>query len=394
MGKQNLLVRKSPELAFWAALLVCPLARTQSPPADLRGIYIYTNDVSQITNATANALTASLNTPGVDGVSVVIGWTAIEPAMGQYQWTLLDQWIGKAVALGKKIDLVVMAGNTTPSWLFQSAPDGAGAKPLNFTFSTHAGATGTCDPETIAAPWDSAFLSQWDSMLAALAGHLKSAGTYSAVTLVRLTGINRGSEEMRLPAETAQSTGLACVTDAIATWRQAGYRPSLLTQGWNAILGSFQKSFADKSFSVSLIPTNAAFPPIADDGSLITGMRPDLTQMLLASASQKFPAHLVVQFDFLMPGEAASSDVIQAVQHLGTMAAFQTNEYSGGQGAACSEPVTNPTPCTAPTYLQLLETGIYPLGKSNSLRAQYIEVFNANATALPDDIMQAQVEET
>jgi len=86
--------------------------------------------------------------------------------------------------------------------------------------------------------------------------------------------------------------------------------------------------------------------------------------------------------------------VIQAAQTLGTLAAFQTNNYFGstGQGAACSEPVTNPTPCTAATYLQLLQTGIYPLGQSDPLRAQYIEVFPANTNAFPDDIQQAHFE--
>ena len=39
----------------------------------------------------------------------------------------------------------------------------------------------------------------------------------------------------------------------------------------------------------------------------------------------------------------------QAAQTLGTLAAFQTSDYLAGQGAACSEPVTNPTPCTAAT---------------------------------------------
>ena len=84
--------------------------------------------------------------------------------------------------------------------------------------------------------------------------------------------------------------------------------------------------------------------------------------------------------------------MISSAQTLGTLAAFQTNEYLGGQGAACSEPVTNPTPCTAATYLQLLETGIYPLGTGNRLRAQYIEVFHANASAFPADIHQAHLE--
>jgi Beta-galactosidase len=374
------------------ALTATPTPTPTPTRVDLRGVYVYTNDVSQITNSTANQLMASFDIPGVDGVAVVIGWNAIEPGMGQYQWTLLDQWMNQAVQRHQKIDLVVMAGGSTPSWLFQPVPTGAGAQALNFTISPHNGATGVCDAETMAPPWDAAFLNRWDVMLGALAAHLKSLGTYNAVTLVRLTGINRTTEEMRLPTETAQSTGLACITDAIATWQQAGYRPSLLQQGWSTILGSFQKSFPDKDFSVSLIPTNPAFPPIAEDGSLITGPRPDLTQMLLASASQKFPHHLVVQFDFLMPGEPVQPEVISSAQTLGTLAAFQTNEYLGGQGAACSEPVTNPTPCTASTYLQLLETGIYPLGIGNSLRAQYIEVFHANASAFPADILQAHME--
>jgi len=102
---------------------------------------------------------------------------------------------------------------------------------------------------------------------------------------------------------------------------------------------------------------------------------------------------MVVQFNFLMPGEPASPAVIQAAQTLGTLAAFQTNEYLGstGQGAACSEPVTNPTPCTASTFLTMLQTGIYPLGQGDNLRAQYIEVFPANANSFPDDIQQAHL---
>ncbi|MDR3700511.1 MAG: beta-galactosidase [Candidatus Sulfopaludibacter sp.] len=367
------------------------IAQAASVQADLRGIYIYTNDVSQISNATASQLTQSFNVPGVDGVAIVIGWDAIEPSMGQYQWATLDQWIGQVAALGKKIDLVVPAGSSTPTWLFQPPPAGAGATELNFTVSPHAGETGVCDTVNIAAPWDPSFLAQWDSLIAALSAHLKSAGTYNAITLVRLTGINRTTEELRLPAETAASTGLACVSNSTATWQQAGYRPSLLLQGWNAILGSFRKSFPDKPFAVSIIP-NDAFPGIAEDGSAITGHIGDENQPLLTTASQQLPGRLVVQFDFLMPGEAASTEVTNAAQDLGTMAAFQTNEYLGNQGSGCSEPVTSTIPCTAATFLTMLDTGIYPLGASNSLTSQYIEVFHANALAFPADILAAHLQ--
>jgi hypothetical protein len=86
------------------------------------------------------------------------------------------------------------------------------------------------------------------------------------------------------------------------------------------------------------------------------------------------------------------SGLLESIE-LPRSAAFQTNEYFGstGQGAACSEPVTNPTPCTAPTFLTMLQTGIYPLGQGHNLRAQYIEVFPANANAFPDDILQAHL---
>jgi uncharacterized protein (TIGR03437 family) len=378
-------------ICFLGLLFLCPVVwAQQSPPADLRGIYIYTNDVSQITNATASQLTPSFGIAGVDGVAVVIGWDAIEPAMGQYQWGLLDQWLNRVIALGKKIDLVVPGGVATPSWLFQTAPAGAGATPLNFTITPHDGATANCQPETIAAPWDTAFLTQWDAMLSALSAHLKSTGTYDAITLLRLTGVNRTTEEFRLPAETPQSTGLACVSDAIATWQSAGYTPSLLLQGWTNILSAFRQSFPDKSFAVSIIGSNA-FPAIAENGTLIQGTRPDPNPPLLAAANQMFPGYLVIQYDFLMPGEAVAPEVIQQVQTLGTMTAYQTNEYLGGAGAACSEPVSSPTPCTSATFLQMLQTGIYPLGQSNPLRAQYIEVFHDNASAFADAVQQGHL---
>jgi hypothetical protein len=377
----------------------------QPNPPYLRGIYVIISDTitSGGKSSATKALMASLSVPGVDGVVLVIGWNYTEPAMGQYKWDTLDYWMSTAIASAKKVDLVVDAGIFTPSWLFQPAPTGAGAIPLTFKISPHEGKTAICQSETIAPPWDSAFLTQWDSMLTALAAHLRSVGTYKAVTLLRLTGINRSTDELRLPAETNQSTGLDCVSDAVSIWQQAGYRPSLLLHAWDEITDSFKKSFPDKSFSVAIIPPSLSpFPPIAEDGSIITGTVPDQDEPLLALASRKVPNHLVVQFNFLMPpkgegGQAANPTVIQAAETLGTMAAFQTNNWLAATtkevgkeaGAACGGTVTNSTPCTPASYLALLQNGIYP---DKSLRAVYIEVWPSNVNAFPDDIQQAHLE--
>src|SRR5437868_11454932 len=145
------------------ALLLASVAWAQNTQPDLRGIYVGGNN---IINENPKSLTAALKVPGVDGLLLNIGWDDIEPVMGQYLWATLDQWMSTAILDGKRITLSVGDGMHTPSWLFQPAPGGAGAKSLTFSISRKGGLSVSCDTETIAAPWDKAFLQQWDSMLA------------------------------------------------------------------------------------------------------------------------------------------------------------------------------------------------------------------------------------
>ena len=364
--------------------------------ADIRGVYVYTGLETPFNAAAAQSFKSALAVPGVDGMLLVGLWSTIEPSMGQYQWNALDQWIAFAMANGKDVTLVIRAGDGIPSWLFQAAPSGAGATPLNFTISPHEGKTNICVSETLPAPWDPAFLHRWDTLLSAIAAHLKSNGTYNAVTTLRLTGINRTSDELRLPAETAQSTGLPCVSDSLATWQAAGYRPSKLVAAWDAITTSFQKAFPDKFFSVAIItnPPQLAFPTIDENGALMTGTIPDQNAQLLPLAAQKLAGRLVVQFNFLLPGTPANPFVVAAAQNLGTMAAFQTNNFYSltNQGAACGGSPDAPTPCTEALYLQMLQTGIDPLGPSNPLRAQYLELWSANVNAFPNAVYQSHLD--
>ena len=371
-----------------------PQARIKA--TDLRGLYVGSNDVA---TDSSESLAAALKVPGVDGLLLIIGWNEIEPSKGGYRWDALDQWMHRADSLGRNVTLSIRAGTKTPSWLFQPAPSGVGVKKLGFSIARKSGAKGACEPDTIAAPWDTAFQAQWDSMLASLAAHLKSVGSYGTLTTLRLTGINRDTDELHLPAETAQSTGLDCVSNAITIWQDAGYRPSRLLQGWDAITSSFQKHFPDKYFSVAIIAVTSPFPPIAEDGSAFTVTNHESLSVsqnlpLLTLASQKFPGHLVIQNNTLYVTEPAQPQTIHAAQSLGTMIAFQTNEDlppNNDKRAACGAR-GDTTACTAVTYLELLERGIFPLGKDSTMRAQYIEVFAANATAFPDDILLAHAE--
>ena len=365
---------------------------------DLRGLYIYSGDVSQNPRVYNNQVLSSLKVAGANGLVLVIGWIALEPKQHSFQWDLLDQWMQAAVETGKQVDLIIKAGNATPSWLFDArTAGGGGATKHVFTVSPHQGKSNKFITESIAAPWDTAFLGCWDTMLGEVAAHLKARGTYGAVALLRLTGINRTTDEFRLPAETPADSGQG-VSNAVAIWKAAGYRPSLLLNGWDAITDSFRRHFPDKAFSIAIIPYESThqypFPQIDDSGNPIKGKVPDQNEPLLSLAAKKFPGRLIVQFNFLINGRQASRAVVKAAQTLKTMPAFQTNNFYGPTfgGAAASGTVQNKVPCTSATFLSLLEVGIYPTGKDKPMRGQYIEVFPANVLAFPAAVATAHSE--
>jgi hypothetical protein len=54
--------------------------------------------------------------------------------------------------------------------------------------------------------------------------------------------------------------------------------------------------------------------------------------------------------------------------------------------------VNSPTSCDDASYLEMMQQGIYPLGSTNPLRSQYIEVWATNAVTFTNAIWQAHQE--
>ncbi len=372
-------------------------------PVDLRGIYVYVDFETDTNSPAATALIQALNEPGVDGVLLVGLWTNIETNMNAYHWTNLDQWMRIGATLRKKTTISIRAGDGIPAWLYQPPPNGAAATPLNFTVSPKDGKTTNCQPDTIAIPWESAFQTNWNLMLSHLAAHLKSQGTYSNLTMLRLTGINRTSDEFRLPAETPYTNtingaGLPCVSDAPTIWQMYGYTPSNLASAWSNVIASFNSNFPDKSFCVAIIPypPQLPFPPIDDTGQIITNVPPDQNQPLLQLAASMLPGRFVVQYNFLMTSNAPNPAVSAAALNYGALTAFQVNNWAaalgGSSGSACGGTVDHPVTCGDASYLNMLQEGIFPLGQTNSLRSQYIEVWATNAVTFTNAIWQAHLQ--
>jgi hypothetical protein len=387
--------------------------------ANARGVYVYSEHPEK--TADFFDVEQALSVPGVDGLTLLVGWSTVEPGLhsdgtGIYAWNsqpqnLLDQLLQEAIQNGKKVDLAIRAGQDTPCWLFSMTTNPctteayAGATELDFLVAAVQGAGTSCNLVPIAAPWDPIFLREWNHMLAAVANHLQNESfldmttgqmvvAWDAVVSVRLTGVNRTTAETRLPAEILPSPctdnqGISHAdTNAVAIWLAAGYRPSLLGSAWRTIIGDFAAHFPGKILTMPIIPDGSGnadypFPQIDENGCIFVppvqladfSVPPgipanqctnpsfgDDNAPLLAAASAQFPRQVIVAYQSLANGQPAQPYVaVTAPEMFGVMTGFQTNDFISFQRAACSGGTAHGTVCQdAADYLALLEIGIFP----------------------------------
>ena len=431
---------------------VSVLLEAQASP-DARGLYVYSWDVADSSTPQSNApgvkpLLAAMSTPGIDGVTLVFDWNTIEPGYRTFLWptpipspppgnTLLDQWIQAAIDAGLNnhkpfhVALAIRAGKGTPCWLFHAGDcpstypnynasytgTYADAQAVNLWASAHQG-RGKCEQVIMSPPWDQAFQAEWAYMLGQLSAYLKSVTyrnvrEYDAVAIVRVTGLNRTTDEFRIPAEVLSTQqGAKCDANAVQTWLDAGYRPSLLLQSWQHLTDAIATSFGDRIVNIAIIPTDSGsptnvssgnaqipFPPIDENGCVYlraiptwarsdfsndctiaaTKKIPEQNNPLIALASKKMPANLSVEFENLhfSNGQPAPASplVVKYAEKFGTLPAFMTNNYFGPTpgGASCG-PLTSPIRCTPSQYLAMLISGIDPSSTDTYLHSMFLEL--------------------
>lgn len=93
----------------------------------------------------------------VDGGKVRVHWSALEPAPGNYNWSLIDNALDATIAEQKFLSISIAVAAFTPQWVMDSAE--------TFTYIHPHPAVGQV---TAPVPWDPYYLAQLDNMIAAL----------------------------------------------------------------------------------------------------------------------------------------------------------------------------------------------------------------------------------
>lgn len=305
-----------------------------------------------------------LQSPAVDGIFLRLYWDRLQTSENSFDWSYLDPELKRIAKAGKTISIGVAAGSHSPEWIYQ-----AGVPSLNFDEFRKQG-KGKRFSIKIPVPYNEKYLQIWTGFITSFATHLKSMpDVYSHISLVKLTGINETTVEIRLPAQKEISNEKGTSTDAPAIWKTAGYTPQRVLNAWNQILNSFYDNFENKYVSIAVIPKRG-FPSIDENGNETQKNKAfDFTEKLIDAGYQKFKDRFVVQWNSL-----------QKNSNIPGLMAY-VNKYGIAKGYQIAEAdLANPdclekkSICDQEMFKAVIDWGI-----AND--ASFIEIFQKNVAA-------------
>ena len=355
---------------------------------------------------------AGISSPDIDGAAVMLNWKSIEPSPGHFCWDALDLELSDVLKLGKTFTIGLVAGGQAPTWLY----DTVGVPALrDVTFNATLNKTGkNCQKLNQPLVWDARYIHQYAEVMVALANHLKriklpppTSGTaFDALVAVKLSGINVGTEELRLDQHPATPSLAACPEpDVAAMWKAHGYRSELVYQAWVKIADLTAGAYPGKLLNMDVI-VNGAFPNIDVNGNTYPAPNgpgkkhviEPLNAQILKYAIAKYKSGLMVQWDALSQDGILPLEVTESGKQ-GALMGYQMNGFGGGNfaGSGC---IYNPGfvigPCrNVNDYAQALLDGIQAGGhyievQPPNVAVQYLQPPNPNIPSFLPAFAKAQ----
>ena len=235
-------------LSLAICLTVVSTARTDtSAPATLpHGIYWL------MSTGNDTGLAAGISPAYVDGATLRYRWQNLEDADGHFLWSMLDRDLATVSAAGKKAQILIAVGNTTPCWVKNG---GAAVYADYATFDSNCAANpaeqfqkaDTSAANVVALPWDPTYQAMWGAFISALAAHIDSTNQMGTIAGVVVSGIARVTSEVNLPNP-----------DDTAGWSAVNYTRQAVRDSYSLFLNDWATSFPNIGLSTRY--TYGSFP--------------------------------------------------------------------------------------------------------------------------------------
>jgi hypothetical protein len=193
--------------------------------------------------------------PFVDGFSVRSEWKTLEPTEGNYAWETIDQLVDAATGLNKKVMLRVLPGSHSPEWVFSS-----GIQYFQYVEDNNENPNYGLTMR-MPIPWDSIYLSNWNSFVQALGQRYSDS---PAVRIVAVTGPSEAGE-MYLAQDRNQEI-----------WTEFAYTNEKLLDAWKETADSFDAAFPNQKLAIAIsrpVAFDAQAPVVVVDGLLNYGFQ-------------------------------------------------------------------------------------------------------------------------
>lgn len=362
-------------------LLLAPLG-AWATTAGVGAMYVLCNPADAVLSAPATGCPYAMTQAVTTGVRTNLQWQYLETADGTYNWTAgmnggtlsIDTLWYNAKINGQKIEVALLAGTNTPSWVPGTRLN-CGSDLVNYP-----------------VPWDPTFLAKYKAAIDAIKAHLAvvtnpGGGTVDVTSLVRIVeqaGLNNNTAEMYLqPGTPIPCTG-GTTLSVDQTWRSAGFTPAVVKAAVASLLTTYVSDFPGVTLSFDVITPNA-FSPIDDNGQIYVsppGRMDELTRQIVSTTLIANPTvPFATQWNALsnvapdpQPGVAL---YVAANNSHNDIMGWQMNQRGGAAGSWCNYSGTF-LPCdgritgTADGDFELMiDNGMY-------LGASYIEFWPMN----------------
>jgi len=274
---RSAIVKKPTAMAMLACLVCAPIVLAQdkansqqaSPqflPRQPRGIY------AVVLAFDHHPYTAALDNPAISGLFLYFDWATLEPKKGQFDFSLLERAFTLADSAHKTIQLALLPGFSTPSWLLDELPscDGWLASGGSVGVAApHCGKARFGLPEGVARkgeihelplPWDPVYKQYWHAFLLEFA---KRFGQRASFVSIAIAGPTSQSEEIILPHNGPDETEKwARLLDA--RYEDPSYHRSnkAFVEEWKAAIDDYGAIFSN----LTLALTRAAGFPFSPTG--------------------------------------------------------------------------------------------------------------------------------
>jgi hypothetical protein len=188
----------------------------------------------------------------VDGATLRYRWQNLEDSDGHFLWSMLDRDLATVSAAGKKAQILIAVGNTTPCWVKNG---GAAVYADYAAFDSNCAANpaeqfqkaDTSAANVVPLPWDPSYQAMWGAFISSLAAHINATNQMGTIAGVVVSGIARVTSEINLPNP-----------DDTAGWIAVNYTRQAVRDSYSLFLNDWATSFPNVGLSTRY--TYGSFP--------------------------------------------------------------------------------------------------------------------------------------